>query len=425
MASIILSFVGNQDPISENTLEEGSIVTLVRSLLTEKCQIKRLILLYTNDNKERAELTQDWLKDDPLHIPRDIIELIPVSPELSDDPVNLLLAAKEARKGIEKAKSYLTSQDKLEFNSSSGTPVMKSAWNILQAAGYAPQSGVWQVRNPKAMQSGQSRVFQTNVDTLKKEFDIKIIKRQIHDYNYSGALATFTENNLSDPKITALLEYGHYRMASDFNRAFTSVQPFADFVEPQLKREITALRQKKQEALLTEVYFKALIRLKNQEYSDFLVLLFGFQENVLRFLMKREFLPSNQLTQSWKDVERNIMEVMQTYDVGKLKQYLESYRQKDGKLLKRGEYLNRPVMMAVLEYKSEWAELVTSLKKLDRYCDLRNLYVHQLEGVSQIEDEDQVKTNLRKILRQLTTVPTINPFDLLNQQICSYLDNLA
>ena len=32
MASIILSFVGNQDPESKQTREEGSIVTLIRHL---------------------------------------------------------------------------------------------------------------------------------------------------------------------------------------------------------------------------------------------------------------------------------------------------------------------------------------------------------------------------------------------------------
>ena len=40
---------------------------------------------------------------------------------------------------------------------------MKSAWNILQAAGYARNSRVWQIRNPDKIQAGQDQVFQTNV----------------------------------------------------------------------------------------------------------------------------------------------------------------------------------------------------------------------------------------------------------------------
>jgi hypothetical protein len=89
--------------------------------------------------------------------------------------VNLLLAVNEARNGIERGLEYFTKGDNLEFNASSDTPVMKSAWTVLQAAGYAPHSSVWQVRNPKQIQTGQTRVFETNVDTLKREFDVKVI----------------------------------------------------------------------------------------------------------------------------------------------------------------------------------------------------------------------------------------------------------
>lgn len=177
MTSIVLSFVGNQDPFSDQTTEEGSIVTLIRYLIAENHTINRVILLHTAETQERAEATKDWLKDEPLNLSLDQIDIIPVEDILSQDPINLLAAVQEARKGLELAKQYLQKGDHLEFNASSGTPVMKSAWSILQAAGYAPHSSVWQVRNPKQMQSGQPRVFPTNVEVLKNEFDLKVIQQ--------------------------------------------------------------------------------------------------------------------------------------------------------------------------------------------------------------------------------------------------------
>ena len=160
-SSIVLSFVGQQDPYSENTNKEGSIATLIRHLLDQKYNIRRVILLHTQDVAQKASDTKHWLQDKPFNLPEESIELVPVGEELSTDPVSLLLAVQEARKGLEKAIPYLSKQDRLEFNASSGTPVMKTSWSLLQAAGYASHSSVWQVRNPEEIKEGQPHVFQT------------------------------------------------------------------------------------------------------------------------------------------------------------------------------------------------------------------------------------------------------------------------
>lgn len=159
MSSIVLSFVGQQDPVSDHTREDGSIVTLIRHLLATQTVIEQIILLHTDGTHDRAQLTQGWLEDDPFHFAPERITLLSVGEALSDNPVNLLLAVQAARMGLDMAIAQHTNQEWLEFNASSGTPVMKSTWSILQAAGYVPKSRVWQVRNPKEMQPGQSRVL--------------------------------------------------------------------------------------------------------------------------------------------------------------------------------------------------------------------------------------------------------------------------
>lgn len=307
MSSIVLSFVGQQDPESDNTREEGSIVSLIRHLMTLQKPIKQVILLYTEGPKgtqERAELTQEWLAAEPFYLPKEAIALLPVGEGLSQDPVNLLLAVQAARQGLEQAIALLTSENTLELNASSGTPVMKSAWSILQAAGYVPQGRVWQVRNPKEMQPGQERVFQTNVDGLKHEFDLKVIKQQLKDYNYSGALETLqltnfnrhTNDTTNDTVAAALLRYAHCRFSLDFDAAYSAIAKLNSkgnncpaVVDAQRwHREIAQLRQSRQsqsnrQFLLREAYFNALIEYRNQQYADFLVKLSRFQEGVLRY----------------------------------------------------------------------------------------------------------------------------------------------
>jgi hypothetical protein len=419
-SSIVLSFVGQQDPYSENTSQEGSIATLVRHLLDQNYSLRRVILLHTEDVAQKANDTKHWLQDKPFNLPEESIELVPVGAELSTDPVSLLLAVQEARKGLEKAVPFLSKQDRLEFNASSGTPVMKTSWSLLQAAGYAPHSSVWQVRNPREMKEGQPRVFQTNVDTLKNEFDFKVVKRQIEDYNYSGALVTIKDSNLSIPLIIALLEYGQYRLAFDFNRAFNAIQPFVNLVEPEFISEISSLRKKDQRALFKEAYFKALTKLENQQYAEFLVDLSRFQEGFLRFLVKTKLgVEWPETSPKTQDLWDNIKKV----DSGKLYEHLQTYSlPKGGKLKNLEGFPTRPVLMAILEYyQQEFANLLEPLRQLNDYCDQRNRCVHSFEGVSELEDAGKIVKILREILRQQIAVPNNNPFDVLNSKICSLL----
>lgn len=84
--------------------------------------------------------------------------------------------------------------------------------------------------------------------------------------------------------------------------------------------------------------------------------------------------------------------------------------------------MNRYVLMAILSYFREFAHILPVIEKLNLYCDQRNDYAHGFKGVSKIENQNEVLADLRKLLSQVTTIPTENPFDHLNQQICDLLD---
>ena len=369
MSSIILSFVGSQDPYSNNTNQEGSIVTLITHLLTIHQPIKQVILLHTDTTTQNAIDTRDWLASTPANLSPDSITLRLVDPTLSADPVNLLIAAQESRNAIDSAHRQMDSQDTLEFNASSGTPVMKSVWSVLQAAGYAPRSRIWQVRNPKEMQPDQERVFTTDVATLKDEFDRKVIAQQIQDYNYNGAAITLKESNLDRPEIAALLEYGYQRLALNFDQAFSAIDPLREHIDRCWIREITPLRQRQGKALLLEAYFNALLRLKMRQYADFLVALFRLQEQILYYLVQDVI--GLKISGKAQEKERSCR-VIEQAEEGKLFAFLQNYRlPKGGKLdIYRG--MSRYVYQGIIAYYTRFSQIISLLEFLNSYCDLRN-----------------------------------------------------
>nr|WP_225902649.1 hypothetical protein [Pseudanabaena sp. PCC 6802] len=288
---------------------------------------------------------------------------------------------------------------------------------FLQAAGYAPDSRVWQVRNPAQMKPLQARVFQTDVGVLKQEFDIKVIKKQVDNYNYGGALSSLQESALANDRLIALLKYGQYRMNFDFNRAFSEIQPFAN-VEAELASDIAPLRQRDLSAIAKEIYFNALIKYHKQQYSEFLVEVSQFQECVLAYLIKTKFqidLPDSYASTStfWRDVKQ--------FDAGKPYKHLaDAYQQRGWELSARG-FPSRPALIELLDFYSGYVKVIPSLRELNEYCEQRNRRLHKFEGVSEIEDADRLLSNLRSILRNIVKIPDRSPFDILNQKIMSLL----
>jgi hypothetical protein len=420
MLSVVISFVGSQDPYSDNTVNEGSIVTLVRHLLSEQQQIIYVSLMYTIALQQKAIETKEYLVSEQL-LPEGTIDLVAVDPALSDDPVDLVLAIQAARQAIERSIKAAPSSC-LELNASSGTPTMKSALTSLHAAGIATHSRVWEVRNPKKMQPGQTRVFATDVSGLRREFDLRVVKQQVKDYNYSGALVTLDTVQLRNDTARALLEFGRRRKAFSFDAAYSALKSVSEVAKAEWEREIAPLRQRDYAALAKECYFIAQMKLKNREYSDFLVLLVSFQEVVLRALLRKAGL-SIDLQKSETRSAETIWSELHQIDRGKLKQYLETYRipKTRGFLTQQG-FMNVTVMTALLSYYPDVFEATEApLAFLSNYIDDRNRAVHRLEGVSEIDGEQVISAHLKTILKQVISVPSESPFDRLNEVIISYL----
>jgi CRISPR-associated protein (Cas_Csm6) len=267
------------------------------------------------------------------------------------------------------------------------------------------------VRDSDRMKEGQERVFATDLSTLKAEFDRNIIQQQLADYNYSGALATIKDSGLNSELVTALLDYGHRRSCFDFDRAQNAIDKYKKILPDYLFTEIAELRQKNLAALLKELYFGADLKIKNQNYSDFLTIVSQFQENFLRLLMTNIDLEppieSRSISTFWSKVR--------DFDNGNLyKQLVRENINTDG-------WVYVKAMSKIIEYTDRYTSLLQVSSKLQTYCQDRNNYIHKLEGISQFDKSDVILNDLRNMLKQLTKVPDLNTFDRLNQDILNQL----
>lgn len=291
---------------------------------------------------------------------------------------------------------------------------MKSAFSILQAAGYVANGQVWQVRNPSEMREGQMRVFATDVGVLRQEFDRKVIQKQIADFNYAGAVESLRFSSLANDRAIALLEYGRCRMAFDFNLAFTHLQVVVNDVPSQLLQEISELRQRKLDAIARELYFNAVIRYENREFSEFLVLLTQFQECVLALLIKRRLgldLPSNYQETGifWEQV--------MTADGGQPLAALQDAYQSRGWRLTMEGFTKRPQLIGLLSCYGDLEQLIGLVNFLNEYCEQRNRCVHRFEGISEVENGVELVAKLKRLIKMLVALPSENPFDVLNQKV--------
>lgn len=160
---VLLSFVGEQDPISDNTAEEGSIVTLCRYLQPD------VVYLYPSaagksiksETQSHANLTKDWLATEVSPTIQ-----VHIGPLLLPDPTDYAAILSKLHRFLKTHKELLDEDYELHLNCSSGTPQMKSIWLIIANSGLLPGCKLWQVLNPKF--SGD-RVKELRIEFLQEE----------------------------------------------------------------------------------------------------------------------------------------------------------------------------------------------------------------------------------------------------------------
>jgi hypothetical protein len=425
-SSILISFVGRQDPFARpkdpaDPVTEGSLVSLIKFLKErENRDISRAILLYSIETEEGAKDCQEWLNSE-YNLPLEHIQLQAISEELSNDPIDLELAVEEAQKVLQQAQLLIERGESewIDFNTSSGTPTMKQTWGILQAAGYAPNSTVWQVRDPKFCKPNQKRVFTSNLSRLKVELDLKVIRQQVERYDYAGVLDYLKSTQFNKTILRKLLEYGRTRLAFDAKLACECSEKLTQSLDKFSLESVKDLKNGRPECVLRELYWQAKINYENKNYANVIIFTSAFLEHAFRLEIKHYFkIQKNLWNRNWKTIETNVWDEIKKYDNGKLYEYLE--RKKENL-----KHFDRIVFMYVLEYVN--SPNLEYLKVINNCAPIRNNYIHEMKGISNFRDDqtevdiDKVFDAMKTLLEAYIDLPKNSAFELLNHIIFDLL----
>jgi hypothetical protein len=193
--------------------------------------------------------------------------------------------------------------------------------------------------------------------------------------------------------------------------------PHRAALDPRWAADIAALVQGQPQVLLREAYFNAVVELKNRQFSDALVKVSQFQEMALRFLVAQQLGGSPALPKTYGETADFWQRLALEY--GDLYRFLEGYQFRGQPLALNG-FLNRPKLLAILEYAPPAA--IAPLETLNTYCQQRNQYIHEFGGISELEGADDLLRAMRQVLEHLGQSDFSNPFNALNQEILALLE---
>lgn len=168
MKHVLISFVGNQDPCSPHSQEEGSVVTLCRHVKPDHIYLLPTAALpETKSSTEQNALdTKEWLTECLDH-PSQSIEINPLPLYHPDEYEDVLLLTRRVLLSI--INSWQDQDVQLHLNTSSGTPAMKGSMFVLAEIGLLPRIQLWKVADPRYIAKPEERVVALRSTFLEEE----------------------------------------------------------------------------------------------------------------------------------------------------------------------------------------------------------------------------------------------------------------
>lgn len=309
MTRILISPVGQQDPYSEKTNEEGSIVTI--------CRAERPDLAFLLPTAERADASTHTAQNarDTVDILADEVPTIRchVRPLDVSDPTDYTQVVPEVDRVIRGILDEIAAlaDPEIILNGSSATPQIKVACLMLAATG-ALACRVLQVANPETM-TRESRLQEVDVAFIQERQVIERVRSLYRRHLFAAGAAELRGLAAStykpDRRTKALafaevcegyshldqMQYHHARQSLE--RAAKAVRSIRDFgrVEGPLRKQVETLveldarRDSEDWPLLADVYHNALRRLDDGSYVDAITRAWRIVEGCLREHLRRSY----------------------------------------------------------------------------------------------------------------------------------------
>ncbi|MEW6229512.1 MAG: hypothetical protein AB1700_15705 [Bacillota bacterium] len=323
---VLLTFVGDQDPISEKTNEEGSIVTLVREIRPDIVgMFPSADIPGVRSSTERNALeTRDWIHSE---IASDIqVYIRPLSLTDATDYVQIL---REGEQEVQKFTSMLPHAQEAEFylNTSSGTPQMKAAFLLWANSGFIPRARLMQVGNPLY---AKQRVKELTVDFLEEvnlrnraarylEEGMFLVAAQELDRLAKMSVnsgrkfrAEFLAGILRAYHLWDLIQYkeAYQRLSGVLNRYGNSqdLGELMGVLEVQISylRELSKEEKTETPHNLVDLYYNAERRALREDYTDALARFWRLYEGLLFYRLRQGYgIEPSSLNRSPSEADRD------------------------------------------------------------------------------------------------------------------------
>jgi molybdopterin converting factor small subunit len=446
---VLVSFVGNQDPISENTNEEGSIVTLCRKI---KPNVVYLLptaagLNVKSNTEENAMLTRDWICEDKQSFPNVKVFIKPIN---LSDPRNYLEILPRTRLVINEIIAELDGIEyELHLNCSSGTPQLKAAWLMLSNAGFLADSHLWEVADPRHC-SEENRVTPLEITFLEEENIIQRLKRfsdesffhgiadecsrlkEISCYSYRKEKAELMERIFRAYQSWDLIIYKEaYQVLNSVRNQICRARDLVllnEIIEKQVYVLSLLQKEEKQENEynLIDLYYNARRRFARRDFTDTLSRFWRVYEGTLFAHLRRQYnVEPTELSQSKNKKTAQ-----------KIKDYLsETRRDTRSFSIRTAEVVLRDVLkdsrFGAVENKELSVKRGESFQKMllkDIMEELRNRRNHSIvaHGMQPINDDDAQNCLLAMeiILKEFFDCDLIEDYPLSSSNLLKVLSVL-
>lgn len=330
----LITFVGEQDPISEKTNEEGSIVTLCRREQPD------LVLLLPSaaapgnrsNTEDNARLTVDWLISEAGYKQE---QFFIRSLDLPD-PRNFTQILESGKRVIIDFFQHLPIDDDTEIilNTSSGTPQMKTCIFLWSSEGlFSPaKARLFQVANPKYLAEEDKRVEEIGYEFLAETNTLERIRKYIERYLFLPAateaetlarISSYSQRRDKAKTLNRVLLAYHKWDLLDFaeaDRLLLSVKSnyentkdlggLTEILRSQLE-VLDRLKGLDEENLynLVDIFYNAKRRLGANAYADALARVWRVIEGCIYYRLREHGIEPTNLVQSKEKKNLQLVEV--------------------------------------------------------------------------------------------------------------------
>lgn len=281
---------------------------------------------------------------------------------------------------------------------------------------------------------------------MLRSFRDETISKSLARYDYSAIVTLLSGQGDSGERFCYdLADYAKHRLYFDTDRALGIIEDTLGRASGQdrqlcesLLKDLDPLRNGEKLALVRELFYNLRVKLIREEYVDFLGRVFRFQEDVLRYIVEKEYKVTTNLD---KKEHRYVEFITEIERNDSLKNYLVGTRYQ-GKPLNYEEP-TIPCLTSMIRFLTDinddgrgnrmvddesqiedYRKILEIFKKASNLSQLRNksIIAHGYNGVSkEIMKKEygggDITADLREVAMLIGIDDDDSPFDLVNRQI--------